>query len=294
MSDTEEKMETPKPAAATVKNNIVTLPKEFGCRLIGNTLVLLMIFLLAFVTVLLSTDLVAEKTAELREVFYNRAAEAGFVLDDIVITGREKTRQSDILQAIDLKRGDNFLKIDINRIKQNIETLPWVRKVVVKRLFFPNILQVSIEERQVRSIWQINEKFYPIDFDGKVINAYFKPDRPILLIVGEGAPENINSLLDEISDDSGLLQRVKVANFISGRRWNLVLDNIKDGITIKLPEENVKKAWKKLLRLDRINGILKRKLTIIDLRLKDKVTVKLKKTHADERVKLRDAKETKI
>ena len=294
MSDTEEKMETPKPAAAAVKNNIVTLPKEFGCRLIGNTLVLLIIFLFSFVTVLLSTDLVAEKTAELREGFYNRAAEAGFVLDDIVITGREKTRQSDILQAIDLKRGDNFLKIDINRIKQNIETLPWVRKVVVKRLFFPNILQVSIEERQVRSIWQINEKFYPIDFDGKVINAYFKPDRPILLIVGEGAPENINSLLDEISDDSGLLQRVKVANFISGRRWNLVLDNIKDGITIKLPEENVKKAWKKLLRLDRINGILKRKLTIIDLRLKDKVTVKLKKTHADERVKLRDAKETRI
>ena len=57
-----------------------------------------------------------------------------------------------------------------------------------------------------------------------------------------------------------------------------ILDDIREGITVKLPEENPEEAWKKLLKLDETKGILKRKLTIIDLRLKDKVMVKLRKS----------------
>lgn len=294
MINKEDNIEETLVEAAPVKSNIVILPKEFGYRLLGNFMVLLSIFVLAFVVVLLNTDMVAKKMVEISNDFYDYTAKAGFTLEDIVVTGREKTSQQEIMNAINLKRGDNFLKININTIKSNIEALPWVRKVVVKRLFFPNVLQVSIEERKVRSIWQLSEKFYPIDYDGKVIKAYFKPNKPILLIVGEGAPENVNALLEDISSSEVLLRRVKVANYISERRWNLVLDDIKDGVTIKLPEENIKKAWKKLLKLDQTKGILKRKLTFIDLRLEDKVIVKLKKTHSDSVVKLRDAKETKM
>lgn len=294
MSEKEQNIEETQVVAASPKSNIVALPKEFGYRLLGSFMVLLVIFVLSFITLLLNTDMVAKKMLEVSNDFYDYTSKAGFTLEDIVVTGREKTLQSEIMSAINLKRGDNFLKIDINKIKENIESLPWVRKVVVKRLFFPNVLQVSIEERKVRSIWQLSEKFYPIDYDGKVIKAYFKPTKPILLIVGEGAPENVNALLEDISSNEELLRRVKVANFISGRRWNLVLDDIKEGITIKLPEDNIKKAWKKLLKLDRTKGILKRKLTFIDLRLEDKVIVKLKKTHTNGVVKLRDAKETKI
>ena len=42
-----------------------------------------------------------------------------------------------------------------------------------------------------------------------------------------------------------------------------------------MPEENVAEAWKKLVKLDKTKGILKRKLTFIDLRLKNKVVVKI-------------------
>ena len=48
-----------------------------------------------------------------------------------------------------------------------------------------------------------------------------------------------------------------------------------NGITVKLPEEDVDTAWKKLVKLDKTRGILKRKLTFIDLRLKNKVIVKI-------------------
>ena len=56
------------------------------------------------------------------------------------------------------------------------------------------------------------------------------------------------------------------------------MDDIRNGITVKLPEEKVDEALKKLSKLDSEKGIFKRKLTIIDLRLEDKVTVKLRKS----------------
>lgn len=291
---TDEPEKNEKIPAEVVKNNVVTLPQEFGYRLFGNLMILALIFLLGFVTLLLNTDMVAQKISDVSKDYYDYTAKAGFVLNDIVVTGREKTTPEELLNVVKLKRGDNFLNINIGEIKARLEKLPWVRQAEVKRLFFPNILQISLEERKVRSIWQFNDKFYPIDYDGEVINATFKPTKPILLVVGDGAPENVNELLESISANQQILERIKVANFISKRRWNLVLDDIKSGITIKLPEEDVKKAWKKLLKLDATKGILKRKLTIIDLRLKDKVTVKLRKTSSEDETKLRDTKEIKM
>ena len=156
-------------------------------------------------------------------------------------------------------------------------------------------MHIDIEERQVKAIWQINENFYPLDEDGKVIGADYQITEPILLIVGAGAPENFKNLLAALKDgDKDYIERVKVANFISGRRWNLILDDIHNGVTVKLPEDDIAKAWKKLVKLDETKGIFKRKLTIIDLRLPNKIVVKLRKGFEDEPKKLNKTKEHKL
>ena len=293
MSDTPQNTDVQK-SENVKKANLVYEPKEFALRLVGNLVILGIIFSAAFVTLLLNTDMVEEKMESCAQEMYDFAAEQGLTLDDVLILGRDKTSKQALLSALNVKRGDNFLKIDVHELKNRVEQLPWVKEAVVKRRFFPNVLEVNIKERQVRSIWQINEKFHPIDEDGNVIDAPFKPKAPILLIVGEGAPQNINRLLAAIDSNKNVLERVKVANYISNRRWNLVLDDIENGITIKLPEENVEQAWKKLLKLDATNGILKRKLTIIDLRLPEKVTVKLKKTDGKAPALLKNMKERRV
>lgn len=293
MSDMSQNIETEK-TQLTVKSNIVSEPKEFTLRFLGNLLILVFIFLLAFVTLLLNTDIVEKKMQELSQDMYDFASDLGLTLDDVLIVGRDKTSSKDILKTLRVKRGDNFLKINIHDLKNRIESLPWVKSAIIKRKFFPNVLEIILTERNVRSIWQINEQFHPIDDDGHVIDAPFHSDKPILLIVGEGAPQNINKLLAAISSNKKILERVKVANYISNRRWNLVLDDIENGITIKLPEENIETAWKKLLKLDATNGILKRKLTIIDLRLEGKVTVKLKKSDGKAPLMLNSAKERHV
>lgn len=291
----EQQQENNQPPAKSQSENLVRLEPEWPFRVLGNLMILGVITLLALIILTLKNDLVEKRIAELQASFITLAGEYGAGLDDVIISGRNRTTKEEITSLLDIKRGDNILKLDIYALKDKIETLPWVRKAIVKRQFFPNVIYIEIEEKQVSALWQYKEKFYPVDFDGKVINADFRASEPILLIVGEAAPENVNALLNSIKDESEIyLKRIKVANFISKRRWNLVLDDIKEGITIKLPEDGVEKAWKKLLKLNTTRGILKRKLTIIDLRLKDKVVVKLKKSHQDNKLELNTHKERQM
>ena len=282
------------PAAPVTIPSRISLPREWPFRLAGNLFLLGVIFMLASVIITIKTNLIGRKLTDLSTEFYNYSAGLGYKIDDIVITGRDKTAKQDILNALQLSRETNILNLDLRDLQQKVEQLPWVRHAVVKRRFFPNIIQIDIRERQVQSIWQLDHKFRPIDGEGNVIEADYTPDHPILLIVGEGAPENITALMKSITDDQNIFQRIKVANYISGRRWNIVLDDVENGITVKLPEKHIDEAWKKLLKLNTTQGLLKRKLTIIDLRFPNKVIVKLGKMTPEERKKLKDVKERRI
>jgi len=282
------------PAAAVNIPTRMTLPREWPYRLAGNLFMLGIIFMLASVIITVKTNLIGRKLSDLSSEFYSYTAALGFTIDDIMITGRRRTERRDILDLLQLDRKTNILSLDLNEIKQKVATLPWVRTASVSRSFFPNILRIDLQERQVQTIWQLDRKFHPIDSEGNIINADYTPDRPILLIVGEGAPENITNLMKSITGDPKIYKRIKVANFISGRRWNLVLDDIERGITIKLPEQNINKAWEKLLKLNTTQGLLKRKLTIIDLRFPNKVIVKLGKMSPEERQRLKGVKESRI
>ena len=265
--------QTPKPL--NMADNKVYLPRQWPQRLLGSLFVLALIVAAASVTVTIKESLVTKQFESWQQDFYELTDKLGFTVDEIVVQGRRRTDKQELMNAIAVSREDNIFEVDVYALQQRLEQLPWVRKAAVKKTFLPNVINITLQEKKVQSLWQISEKFHPIDEDGKVIEADYVPDKPLLLIVGAGAPENINSLLKIIQQDKGIYQRVKVANFISKRRWNLVLDDVRDGITIKLPEDDVEKAWKKLIKLNTTKGILKRKLTILDLRFKGKIGIKL-------------------
>ena len=281
--------QTPKPL--NMAYNKVYLPRQWPQRLLGSLFVLALIVAAASVTVTIKESLVTKQFESWQQDFYELTDKLGFTVDEIVVQGRRRTDKQELMNAIAVSREDNIFEVDVYALQQRLEQLPWVRKAAVKKTFLPNVINITLQEKKVQSLWQISEKFHPIDEDGKVIEADYVPDKPLLLIVGAGAPENINSLLKIIQQDKGIYQRVKVANFISKRRWNLVLDDVRDGITIKLPEDDVEKAWKKLIKLNTTKGILKRKLTILDLRFKGKIGIKLRKTPGNPDVKLNGGRE---
>ena len=264
----------------TAENKIYA-PVLWPYRLLGNLLLIGSIWLLTFGVITIRHNLVSKHIDSLLTEFYNKTATVGWGLDDVTLEGRDKTSKDDVLHVIGLQRGENILEIDLKAVCDKVKTLPWVKDASVSRRYFPNIIHISIREKKVKSIWQYQNEFYPIDEDGKIIETDYVLQKNILQIVGLGAPEHINGLLKIIEQDKDLFYRVKVANFISGRRWNLIFDDVLNGITVKLPEEDVEEAWKKLVKLDKTRGILKRKLTFIDLRLKNKVIVKISNKNSD-------------
>ncbi|MBR1605722.1 MAG: FtsQ-type POTRA domain-containing protein [Alphaproteobacteria bacterium] len=272
----------------------IWLPQVWVYRIIGNALLLSFIFVCAFTIFTIKSNLIGKQLGSLSNQFYAFSANLGFNVNDIIINGRHHTSKTEILEAVGADRQSNIMQLDLQELKEQIESLPWIRKANLKRSYFPNILQIDIQEREVKSIWQFENNFYPIDSEGNIIDADYLPTAPILLIVGAGAPENIKNLMQSIQDDLEVFERIKVANFISKRRWNIVLDDIENGITIKLPEKNIKKAWQKLLKLNNSVGLLKRKLTIIDLRLEGKVIVKLRQSELDSPQQLKALKEQKM
>jgi cell division protein FtsQ len=62
------------------------------------------------------------------------------------------------------------------------------------------------------------------------------------------------------------------AVLVGGRRWDLHLDQ---GVTVKLPENHVREALAQLVKLDREKQLLARDVIVVDLRLPDRVTVRL-------------------
>ena len=59
---------------------------------------------------------------------------------------------------------------------------------------------------------------------------------------------------------------------VAERRWNL---HLKSGVDVLLPEAEPERALQTLVELDRDKKLLSRDIVVVDLRLADRVTVRL-------------------
>jgi cell division protein FtsQ len=200
------------------------------------------------------------------------AASANLTLRSIQVEGRHETPPEAILAALQVVNGDPILSADPAEIKARLVRLTWVKSASVERRL-PDTLYLRIEEHAPLAIWQHERRLMLISGGGEEI----EPPRPhdfarYLLVVGEDAPAHAAALLDLLAKAPALAERVTAAVRVGGRRWNLRLDNRVD---VKLPEEGALAAWLRLARLERQHGLLERDLLSIDLRLPDRLVVRL-------------------
>lgn len=253
--------------------NRVYAPNESIYRFWGNFLLLAVIGSVMAIIITIRDDLINKKIDSYFTEFFAYSVRHGWAIDDILIEGRHKTNLEELNRQINLTRSDNVLQVDLAALQEKVKELPWVEKAEIRRTFFPNVIHIKLWEKDVLALWQYGSKFYPVDLKGNLIDAEYVPHKPILVIVGRKAPEKIVDLLKEIDVSPELLQRVKAAVLFSGRRWDVIFDDIEHGITVKLPEKDIQKTWQKFIKINNQHGLLKRKLTIIDLRYENKISV---------------------
>ena len=269
-----------------VKENVVKPECEWGYRLLGVCLVFLFIFSLSMIAITIRDDVIKVQFNNMMSSIYKFSANHGLYIEDVIVEGNNRTSYEDLIQALNFSENESILGVDINDLQKKVEQLTWVKKCVVKRSFFPHNILVNIEERQVKAIWQYEGRYYPVDNEGNVIEVEeYEPDAPILVLTGEGAPHHLKELLDVLDLDKELANRVKAAIFVSNRRWNLIFDNIENGVMVKLPEKDFEKAYQKIVLLNKRQGIFKRKLTSFDLRYDNRIVVDIDKSVEDLMIK---------
>jgi cell division protein FtsQ len=198
----------------------------------------------------------------------NSSNTSGIILKEVYLEGQHYTKDTDIVNAIDLQIGDPLTHINIQDIKRRLETLPWVRYAVVERLY-PSTLRIHVIERRPVALWQYDNQVKLIDSTGFIIKEPdLKPFSNLILLVGEDAPTHTDSLMSILDRDSKLSAMVSSATWVSQRRWNIRLHN---GIEIKLPEIKPEKEWEHLIRLHKTTNILNSPLQSIDLRIPNKM-----------------------
>jgi cell division protein FtsQ len=196
----------------------------------------------------------------------------GLTVADIRVEGRETTDRDTILVALAAGPGTPILAVSPTRARAQLEALPWVRSAVIERRL-PGTLYVRLVERKPLALWQHDGKLELVDREGSVIPvARLDPFAKLPLVVGEGAASHATELFDMLSSDPDLASRVTAAIRVGDRRWNLRIDN---AIDVLLPADDTASAWSQLARLERSSAILKREVLAIDLRLPDRLVVRV-------------------
>ena len=184
----------------------------------------------------------------------------------IVITNNKVVSKQEIENIIDLTLPIEIYELDLGEIKKNIERHSYIKKAELT-IITPSVLYVDIIERSPSAVWLNKGKCSLIDLDGAILqNDFALHDKmSYVSLLGEKANEKWRFLFDELKNHP-IYEKIHAAQLISNRRWNLLL---KDGLIIKLPEENTKIALDSMkLLLD--NYKIPDKFTIIDLRLTPK------------------------
>ncbi len=225
-------------------------------------------------------DHLATIGAELADVRDAAANAAGFRITSIALAGGKQVTREEILTTAGVTGRTSLLFLDASSARARLKTNPWIAEATVLKLY-PGRLHIEVTERQAFALWQKDGKVAVISSDGSVVEPYVARRFAALpLVVGAGAETGAKDFLALIEKYPLLRDQVRASVLVAGRRWNLKLKN---GIDVRLPETEIEQALDALVQLDRDKKLLTRDITAIDLRLPDRVTVKLSNEAAQAR-----------
>jgi cell division protein FtsQ len=211
----------------------------------------------------------ASVTGSLDQTF----ASAGFAVSRITIEGQGRTTRDEVHAMAGIRQGESLFAVDPNAVRAQLIRLPWVADAAVRRVF-PDTVAITLIEKLPFALWKHGAGVAVVERSGAVITGTKASDFMHLpLLIGDGAPDAAAVLMDVVAATKAVASRLKVAERVSGRRWNLILDGL---IAVKLPEEGWEREIRTLEQMVVEGGILERDIEVIDLRFADRYIFRLR------------------
>ncbi|WP_029587400.1 cell division protein FtsQ/DivIB [Bradyrhizobium sp. URHD0069] len=226
---------------------------------------------------------VEELTSGLSDIRNAIANSAGFRITAVAINGRRQLSQDEVLAAGGVNGRSSLLFLDAAIVRDKLKANPWIADATVLKLY-PGQLQIDIVERSAFALWQQDGRLSVISDDGAVLQPYASRRFISLpLVVGKGAETRARDFLALLARYPQVQAATKAAIFVGERRWNL---RLKDGLDIRLPENDVGNALAALSKLDKEDRLFSRDIVAVDMRLPGRLTVQLSEDAAKAREEL--------
>jgi cell division protein FtsQ len=224
-----------------------------------------------------------EFTAALSDSRNAIANSAGFRITAVAINGRRQLSQDEVLAIGGVNGRSSLLFLDAAAVRDKLKANPWISDATVQKLY-PGELRIDIVERTAFALWQQDGRLSVIADDGAVLEPYVSRRFLTLpLVVGKGAETRARDFLALLARYPQVASVTKAAIFVGERRWNL---RLKDGLDIRLPENEVGNALAVLSTLDKEDRLFSRDIVAVDMRLPDRLTVQLSDDAAKAREEL--------
>jgi cell division protein FtsQ len=222
-------------------------------------------------------------TAALSDTRNALANSAGFRITAVAINGRKQLSQDEVLAIGGVNGRSSLLFLDAATVRDRLKANPWIADATVLK-FYPGQLQIDIVERSAFALWQRDGRISVIADDGAVLEPYLSRRFVSLpLVVGKGAETRARDFLALLARYPQVKAVTTAAVFVGERRWNL---RLKDGLDIRLPENDVGNALAELSKLDKEDKLFSRDIVAVDMRLPDRLTVQLSDDAAKAREEL--------
>jgi cell division protein FtsQ len=218
--------------------------------------------------------------ASLRQARDAAAGAAGFGIRSVALAGRRQLSEQEVLATAGVTAQTSVLFFDVDASRAALKAHPWIAEATVRK-FYPGRIEIEIRERDAFALWQREGKISVIAADGTILGALGDRRFSVLpLVVGAGAHVRAKDFLVILARFPAIRDQVAASILVAERRWNLKLRN---GIDVRLPEADPEAALARLAALDRTHRLLTRDIAMVDLRLPDRVTVRLSEAAAQAR-----------
>ena len=197
----------------------------------------------------------------------------GFAIENIMVEGRQYTDAGVLLAIVNVEKGDPLFGFNPRQAQELMSQISWVARVQVERRW-PDTIYIGLTERAPLALWQTDKRVKLLDAHGEVIvTDRLERFAGLLMVTGRNAPEHAPQLVGNLSAETLVRQRVETARRVGGRRWDL---RLKNGIEVRLPEDDMGLALRRLAAAQRNDGLLDKDILSIDLRESDRISIRTK------------------
>jgi cell division protein FtsQ len=202
------------------------------------------------------------------------AADAGFTLQQVRVTGNQRIDENQVYARAFANRDQPMPEVDVDKLRADLRAMPWVKDARVS-IQLPHTIAIDLVERKPHAVLEKADRLVLIDATGVELEPVSAAKaKGMLRLAGPGAGKQAKGLETLLAAAPALAPKVEAAEWVGNRRWNLTFNT---GQLLALPEGEVESASAlvKFARLDGQNRLLGGKVLAFDMRTPPRLYLRL-------------------